>query len=200
MGHTIFNQKERSAALRQVAGRLHMDFSEKDEWGLQSFLKGFELFKKGGHRRITNLMSKSTGLLEEKIHLFDYKYIISTGNSSRTFRQSVFFVQSKNLGLPEMLLMPEKFFHKIGSLLGMQDIDFVEWPEFSHKFLVQGDEWRIRRTMTEELTRFFLVEKNWCLESVGYFLIFYRKNKLVKPGEINSLFSKGMGLYEHLKK
>jgi hypothetical protein len=199
MGRKVHNQKQRSAAMRQVAERLHMEFSEKDEWGLLAFLKGFELFQKGIGRRITNLMSKSTGLLEEKIHLFDYQYTISTGKSSRTYRQSVFFVQSKNLGLPEMLLKPEHFFHKIGNLLGMQDIDFEEWPEFSNEFLVQGEEWRIRRTISEELTRFFLVEKDWCLETVGYFLIFYRSDKIVAPKDLDQLFSKGMSLYEHLK-
>ena len=200
MGQTKNTKRKRSAALQQVAERLNMNFHEKDEWGLIALLKGFELFQKGSVRRIYNLMSKDQGLLEEKIHLFDYRYTISTGNSSRTFRQSVFFVQSKSLGLPEMLLKPENFFHKVGNLLGMQDIDFEEWPEFSHKFLLQGEEWCIRRTMTEALTRFFLVEKNWCFESVGYFLIFYRPHKLVRPQQIEKLYTKGLNLYEHLKK
>ena len=199
MPKTVFNHRQRTAALREVAGRLHMGFSEKDEWGLLALLKDFELFRKGGRKRIINLMTKSAGLLEEKIHIFDYQYTVSTGKSAVTIRQSVFFVQSKALGLPEMLLKPENFFHKIGNLLGMQDIDFEEWPEFSRKFLLQGNEWRIRRTMTEELTRFFLVEKNWCLESVGYFLIFYRPKKLVAHDELEKLYARGMDLYEHLK-
>jgi len=61
----------------------------------------------------------------------------------------------------------------------MQDIDFAEQPEFSKKFLLQGDdEPRIRQLMNEEIMRFFLVEREWCMESVGYFLIFYKEKSL----------------------
>lgn len=194
-----FNYQKRAAAMRNVAGQYQMEFSAKDEWGLLALLKSFELCRKGGRRQVRNLMTQSAGMLEEKIHIGDYQYTVQAGNTPVTIRQTFFFVQSKALGLPEMLLKPESFFHKIGNLLGRQDIDFEEWPEFSHKFLLRGDEWRIRRTVTEELTRFFLVEKDWCLETVGYFLLFYRPKKLVAPHEIEQLYSKGMSLYRHLK-
>lgn len=177
-----------------------MEFSAKDEWGLIALLKSFELFQSGHSRQVRNLMTRSAGLLEEKFHIGDYQYTVQAGNTPVVYRQTFFFVQSKMLGLPEMLVKPENFFHKIGELLGMQDIDFEEWPDFSKKFLVQGEEWRIRRTMTEELTRFFLVEKNWCLESVGYFLVFYRPRKLASPKEIEQLYAKGMSLYEQFLK
>ena len=194
-----YQKRLRTAELRQTAKQLNMDFEEKDEWGLKALLHDFEVFRKGGRRRITNIMSKTIGLMDEKINIFDYQYTISTGKSSSTFYQTVFFIQSKELGLPEMLIYPENFFHKIGSLFGMQDIDFVEYPEFSRKFLVQGDEWRIRRLVDEDLAKFFLVERHWCLESLGFYLVFYRRKVLVSPKSIKMLFKKGMDLYEHLK-
>lgn len=194
-----YQKRARAEALRQMAGYLGMEFMESDEWGLRALLRDFELFQKGGRRRLTNIMTKTLGLLEEKITICDYQYTISTGKSSSTHYQTVFFVQSKALGLPEMLIYPENFFHKIGSLFGMQDIDFEEWPEFSHEFLVQGDEWGVRRLMDEGLAKFFLVERHWCLESLGYYLVFYRRSALVKPEAIKVLYAKGMSLYEHLK-
>lgn len=192
-------KRARTAALRKVASQLDMRFDEKDEWGLKALLGDFELFNKGRRRRITNILSKNIGLMDEKINIFDYQYTISTGKSANTYYQTVFFIQSKSLGLPEMLVFPEHLFHKVGSLFGMQDIDFEEWPEFSRKFLVQGDEWRIRRLMNRELSKFFLIERHWCLESIGFYLIFYRKKKLVKPSSVKALYSKGMTLYHHLK-
>ena len=192
-------RRNRTADLRRMASKLDLDFEEKDEWGIKALLRDFELFQKGGRRRITNIMSKTLGLMEEKVNIFDYQYTISTGKSSATYYQTVFFIQSKELGLPEMLIYPENFFHKIGELFGMQDIDFVEYPEFSRKFLVQGDEWRIRRLMDEELTKFFLIERHWCLESLGFYLVFYRRKALVKPKSMKALFNKGMALYEHLR-
>jgi hypothetical protein len=192
--------KKRKEQLSQVAYSLGMDYHEKEEWGMLALLKDFALFKKGAARKIFNIMTKKTGLLEEKINMMDYQYTVSTGKSAVTFVQTVFFIQSKQLALPEMLLKPENFFHKIGAWLGMQDIDFIEHPGFSKKFLLQGeDEERIRRTMNEEIMRFFLVEKKWCMESVGYYLIFYREGKLAEPAYIKPLFEKGMALYEHLK-
>ena len=129
--------------MRNTAARLGMEFNGSDEWGLKALLRDFELFNKGRRRRFTNVMSKTIGLLNEKIHIFDYQYTRSTGKSATTHYQTVFFIQSKELGLPEMLIYPEHILHKVGELFGMQDIDFNEWPEFSRKFLVQGDEWRI---------------------------------------------------------
>ena len=196
---TSFDRKARTAALRKVADDLDMEFSEKDEWGMRALLMDFELFQKGHRKRIRNLMSKSKGLLDEQHSIFDYQYTISTGKSSRTFYQTVFFLQSKNLGLPEMLIYPENFFHKIGSFFGMQDIDFLEWPEFSKKFLLQGEEHRIRQIMNEKITKFFLVEKHWCLESLGYYMILYRRNAMVTPKYLKTFYQKGMSLYEHLK-
>ncbi|MFQ5445593.1 MAG: hypothetical protein ACE5FF_01555 [Saprospiraceae bacterium] len=194
------NTKQRKEELRQVAYSLGMEFHEKDEWGLLSLLKDFALFKKGFGRKAFNILQKKTGLLEEKISIMDYQYTVSSGNSAVTFVQTVFFIQSKQLALPEMLLKPENFFHKIGAWLGMQDIDFVEHPEFSNKFLLQGeDEERIRRTMNEKIMRFFLVEKKWCMESIGYYLVFYKERTQVKPAAVKSLYEKGMALYEHLK-
>ena len=81
----------------------------------------------------------------------------------------------------------------------MQDIDFEEFQEFSKKFLVQGDEWGVRRLMNEDLTKFFLIEKHWCLESLGFYFVFYRRKALVTPKSIKILYKKGMSLFKHLK-
>jgi hypothetical protein len=105
------------------------------------------------------------------------------------------------LALPEMLLKPENFFHKIGAWLGLQqDIDFEEHPEFSDRFLLQGeDEHRIRNIMQDRVRKFFVIEKDWCMESVGFFLIFYKERSLASPDYIKALYKKGMTLYNYFK-
>ena len=201
---SIFNsasRQERTGQLRAAAFELEMDFEEKDEYGMIALLRDFKLFQKGGRKTISNILTKTSSLMEEKVNVFDYRYTISTGKSSHTFYQTVFFIQSKQLAMPQMLLKPENFFHKIGTWLGMQDIDFEEHPEFSDSYLLQGeDEARIRRTMSNEaVMRFFTVEKNWCLESIGFYLVLYQEKKLISPSHIKTLHSKGMKLYEQLK-
>lgn len=196
-----FNKKERTEALRSAAFELDMKFEEKDEYGMIALLRDFKLFRRGSRKTISNILTKSSSLLEEKINVMDYRYTVQSNNSSRTIHQTVFFIQSKQLAMPQMLLKPEHFFHKIGAWLGMQDIDFEEHPEFSSAYLLQGeDEERIRRTMSNEaIVRFFTVEKNWCLESIGFFMILYQERKLIAASHLKTLYAKGMQLYEQLK-
>ncbi len=199
---SLINKVDRTEALKNVAFQLGMDFQEKDEYKMIALLRDFKLFRQGGSQHIYNILSKTSGLLEEKTSLFDYRYTISTGKSAHTYHQSVFFIQSKQLSLPQMLLKPENFFHKIGAWLGMQDIDFEEYPEFSDKNLLKGeDEGRIRSTLktNEDVIRFFTVEKDWCLESIGFFMILYKEKILIDPPSIKLLFEKGMMLHENLK-
>lgn len=192
----------RTEQLRQVAFKLKMEFHEQDEYGMIGLLRDFQLFDKGGRKEITNLMTQTSQLMEDRFHVFDYRYTISTGKSAHTFKQTVLFINSKRLSMPEMLMKPEHFFNKIGTWLGLQqDIDFEEHKQFSDNYLLQGeDEPRIRRTVNqEEIIRFFTIEKDWHLESVGFFMIFYQHDRLILPNEIKHLFERGMLLFDNLK-
>lgn len=186
---------QRSAQMAQIANKLEMQFEAKDEWGLKTLLKDFHLFRRGGRKKILNYMHKSDGWLEMEMHLFDYHYTISTGKSSYTFKQTVFFVQSKRLGLPQFLMKPENFFHKIGHFLGIKDINFEEFPEFSNQYYLKGpDEEFIRAALNEKVLRFFTVEKNWSLEGINYFLIFYCNDTILPPQKILNFYDKGIQL------
>lgn len=183
--------------LKIIARNLDMDFREKDEWGLLNILKGFHLFRQGGRKKITNILCVDRGLEDFKVHIFDYRYVISTGKSSRRFKQTVFFVQSKELALPEFWMKPEHFFHKLGNYLGFDDINFEERPEFSKQYYLKGkDEALIRHAFHDEVLHHFTIEKNWYLEGVGYFFILYKKDKLFTPSETSFFFKNGMKLFQ----
>jgi hypothetical protein len=195
-------EEERTAQLRQIAYKLGMEFKEEEEYGMIALLRDFRLFRMGGSKTITNLLTHTSDLMEDKVNIFDYKYTISTGKTTVTHRQTVFFINSKRLSMPEMLLKPEHFFNKIGAWLGLQqDIDFEEHKEFSDNYLLQGeDEPRVRRTMNnDEVLHFFTIEKDWHLESVGFFMIFYQHNRLIEPHEIKYLHQRGMMLFDSFK-
>ena len=188
--------------MRQTAHELKMKFTEADEYGMIALLRDFHLFKKGGGKTITNMLTHASQLMEDKINIFDYKYTVSTGKSAHTFRQTVFFINSKRLAMPEMLMKPEHFFHRLGNWLGLQqDIDFEEHKDFSHQYLLQGeDEAHVRRAMNQdEVIRFFTVEKEWSLESIGFFMIFYQHEKLIPSHQIKYLHERGMMLFDNFK-
>ncbi|NRB49560.1 MAG: hypothetical protein HRU41_17910 [Saprospiraceae bacterium] len=190
----------RQQQFERLAYQLDMEYSPKDEWGLKTLLKDFKLFRRGGRKRIKNLLHQQSDLHQLDTRIFDYQFTISTGNSSRTFKQTVFFVESKSLGLPQFWMKPESFFHKVGAFLGFEDIDFEEYPKFSENYYLKGeDEEYIRSTLNDEFLKFFSVEKKWYLEGLNYYMIFYRFNDLLPPHEVKNLHEKGLQLAEMLK-
>ena len=97
-------------------------------------------------------------------------------------------------------MKPKNFFHKIASFLGMQDIDFEENEDFSRRYLLKGeDEELIRYMMDDQVLRFFTVQKDWSLEGVGYFLIIYKKHKLLNPQSVKHFYNTGLRIYNMLK-
>ena len=196
-----YNFQKRESYLREYAKYMNMDFHTADEWGVRNRLLDFELFRKGRQQVVFNMMEHKGKFLDEQVYIFDYAYTRGSGKQKKRNIQTVFFMQSKFLGLPEFLMKPETFFHKVGNYLGLsEDIDFVEHPEFSEQYLLQSpDEDRMRGLMNDEMLRFFTVEKNWSLEGIGYFLIFYKHDTLLSPATIEYFHKKGLGIYEQLK-
>lgn len=192
-------KSSRTLDMQKAAEHLEMQFFPKEEWGLVALLQDFKLFKVGGSKRIVNQLFKSDAWLETEAHVFDYQYTVSTGKSSVTYKQTVFFVNSKKLGLPHFWMKPEHFFHKVGHFLGIKDINFEAFPEFSDQYYLKGDdEDYIRATLNEKVLHFFTIEKNWSLEGVNYFMIFYCHNTLMPPNMIKDFYLKGMKLCEML--
>lgn len=191
--------QKRSNSLLELANELDWDFSRKDEYGLISLMRDFKLFRRGHSRKIKNIISYQDEGLDIDVQVFDYQYTISAGNSHRRVSQSVFFVQSKTLELPQFYLRPEDFFQKIAKFFGRQDINFESHPEFSDQYLLQStDEERLRKTLNQDLLHFFSIEKKWSLEGIGYYLILYRNNKRFKPQELKTLIDKGHAIFDML--
>lgn len=185
--------ESRSRAFEKLAHELKMSYAPTEEWGLHNLLKDFELFRRGHSKKITNLLRTRTPLLHTDIQIFDYKFTIQAGNTPVKRQQTVFFIDSKRLGLPYFYMKPETFLEKIETWLRLQrDINFESHPKFSSQYLLKGeDEDYIRATFTDEVLRFFTIEKGWTLEGVNYFLILYKYKQVLSPKEIKRLYRKG---------
>lgn len=190
-------QKEvlRTQRMNAVATGLNMLFSESDEWSIEAYLEDFNLFKKGRRRKIYNVLYQEDAWLETNLCIFDYSYVKGKNKSSRQKKQTVFFIRSKKLGLPEFYMQPEHFFHRIGALLGFEDIDFQEHPEFSRRYHLKGEdpEW-IEATFDDKVIRFFSVERDWSAEGVGYYLVLYREGVQFSPKHVVNFYRKGIEL------
>lgn len=197
MGFFDLFRSKREQQVFQSAQQLGYHYQEKDEFGLLNLLSDFKLMQIGSRKRIMNILSKDDLTESLKIRIFDYRYTVSTGNSSQRFSQSVFFVQSKELGLPRFFLKPEHFFHRVRSWFGLNDIDFDHHPEFSSIYHLNGDdEYLIRTTFSYKVLDYFTREQGWHVEGLNYFLIIYRAKKLLPPDTLPAFGRKGMEIYQ----
>lgn len=194
-----YKQDDRLSAFQYCAKELDWIVYPKDELGLIKWLLDFKLFKAGSGKQISPMIITR----ENDLHFtcaFDYCYTISTGKSSATFRQTVFFRYSKELALPHFILVPEKWYHRLGTYFGMQDIDFVEYPEFSQNYLLRGqDEDYIRHHFNHpEMIRYFKKQEGFSIEGMNYLLILYRHNVVLPAGQIRKLIEIGNTLHNYL--
>lgn len=193
------DRRYRRSELSQLAHELGMSYSEGDEYDLPGQLRDFRLFRRGRRRQVRHLLHRQDGMMDYDLKIMDYSYV--RGKRKRPIDQTVFFLRSNAMVLPEFWMRPESLLHKVGELLGREDIDFERFPKFSGRYRLTGDdEVFIRHHFNEELLHFFSVERGWYLEGVGYYLLFYKKGKLLGSKKIKELYSKGMQVYKLLEK
>ncbi len=176
-----------------LAHKLGFQFHAEDDYGIATQLQDFRLFSQGRGKSIDRIMRKQDGLMDFDIAIFDYSYKM-WGSSAKDKRvhQTVFFLQSAKLGLPELWLQPETLAHKLGELLGFTDIDFVRFPKFSGNYrLTGGDEEYIRHHFTDEVLNYFTINKGWSMEGLGFYLLFYRKGTLIPSAQIEQFYKRG---------
>ena len=129
------------------------------------------------------------------VSAFDYSYVTGGGRSRQTHRQTVATMSLPALALPGFELRPENIFHKIGSALGFQDIDFPEAPVFSKAFLLRGaEEAAIRSAFRSGVLSFFERHQGTSAEGRGRNLVYYRASRTLKPAEVRAFLNDGREL------
>lgn len=188
------NEKERSAAFQVLANQLNLKYESQNDFGLIKQLSDFGLFKYGSSQKISNLLTEKA--FDSENYLFDYQYVVSTGKSAVRFEQTVFFVNSKQLSLPQFVQKPESFFTNLMAFLGFDDIDFANFPEYSDKFHLKGEyEEVIRFYFSEELLQLLSDQNSFNMEAMNYYFILYHQNKLIHTSELKAFRNLGMMLF-----
>jgi len=178
-----------------ISAKLKLNFFPKGSPSLFERLKPFHLFSKGWSRKIKNLMEGEANKVE--LAIFDYQYTTHGGQHPQTHRQSLLFIRSPKLNLPDFSLRPENVFHKIGSAFGDKDIDFETHPIFSKSYLLRGDnEAVIRGLFNNELLNFIQSQQKISIEGSSDQLIFYRHKNRVKPEEVESFMEEGFQVFD----
>ena len=187
--------KKRTEQFALISAELKPNFFPKGSPSLLERLKPFHLFSQGWSRKIKNLMEGEANKVE--LAIFDYQYTTHGGQHPQTHRQSLLFIRSPKLNLPDFSLRPENVFHKIGSAFGDKDIDFETHPIFSKSYLLRGDnEAAIRGLFNNELLNFIQSQQKISIEGSGDQLIYYRHRNRVKPEEVESFMEEGFQVFD----
>jgi hypothetical protein len=177
--------QKRTQALQNVAQQIAFTF-KGDVWNNQpkAHQFGTALFGRGRRRLFNNVMVGTSAGLET--NLFDYSYTINSGDSSRTYTQTV-AAYSQELWLPLFEMRPEDFLDRIGDAFVHNDIDFESHPNFSQRYLLRGPAEQTIRELFSPALLTFLEElppdEKWHIEGRVTNLIIYRSDVTVDPEE-----------------
>lgn len=186
--------------MESFASTHDMGFKDKDDMGTLGYLKGFKLFRRGGRKKLYNFAIRNDQGNNETA-VFDFEYVVSTGKTVTYHDQTVYFKLDKDLAIPELKLSPEYWLHRIPKFFGMLDIDFLTEPGFSRHYLLRGqNEELIRKQFHPEIIHYFRSRKGWYMECVNYFLILYRKGRLLRKDQLEELYETGEELTALFKK
>ena len=175
--------------MRSLASETRFQFEEEDASGTKAFLENFKLFQRGMRKKIQNVVRKRNPATFEETMIFDYQYTISSGKSSRTYYQTVYMIYNKTFALPHFYMIPEKWYHQLGKVFGIEDIDFVAYPKFSKQYFLKGEDVEfIQHTFNQQkILALFGREAGYSLEGCNYVFILYRHDQLLPLRRIREM-------------
>ncbi len=189
----------------------HLDKKRREQWLEIATALGFEsltaypgeldgirgssqLMTTGRQRAWTNIFRRQVDSLS--VVFCDYRYTVGGGKNSTTWQQTVILFCSPSINAPQFEIKPEGWLNKVGELIGFQDIDFVESPEFSKKYVLTGsDEAAIRDFLRPEILQLLVGFKNLCLEVRPGSLMFWFDRKRISPAEFKIVFEQAFSVY-----
>jgi hypothetical protein len=149
--------KKRREALAALAESQGLRFEADDRGQLLPYQQ-FKLFERGHSKRAMNFLvgeDAASGLL---IVTADYRYVTGSGKHRQVHNQTICIAAHRRLLLPRCLLRRQRgFLDALGKFFGGTDFDFAEDPDFSRRYVLQGDdEAAVREAFYPELRKWSL--------------------------------------------
>lgn len=128
------NSMKRRQAMMALASRLGLHFYYQKDRDIPRRYRFLDKLRAGRDRYAFNIL---TGNYQDNdVTIFDYHYKTGSGKDTHHHYLS-FFLLNLPILFPELVIVKEGIFSKIGQALGYDDIDF-ESHEFSRKFCVRS--------------------------------------------------------------
>lgn len=144
----------------------------------------FRITSKGHSRKTRNCFEGRAGGLD--LMIFDYRYTVGGGKNQHTYQ---FTLAMTETNLPVFQLYKEGLFQKIADKFSKADIDFEGYPIFSDKYVLKGDDEQAVRNLFSPEVLLHFENAEWCAESNGSQLVFWKHNKRIKPEHMNEFLN-----------
>lgn len=178
-------EKKRREAMASVAARLGLDFTPGRNHAIAGHYQFLDALRKGSNRYAFNILSGR--YREFPVYVFDYHYETHSTNSKGQ-RQThhhyfSFFILEQSRDFPELRIYPETIWHKLGKMIGFDDINF-ESLEFSRAFCVRSKDRKFAYDVCHpRMMEFLLAHRDLSLE-IELHAVALSFNRRLKPEEI----------------
>ncbi|MBL8813721.1 MAG: hypothetical protein JNM43_26375 [Planctomycetaceae bacterium] len=190
----IYFERRRTAQMVEYGTALGFTVQQVMPGELDGFSGSTQVMNTGRGRKAHNILRREVAPLD--VVLCDYRYIVGSGKHSRTIHQTLAIFRSPRLQTPDFVISPEGFFSRVGAMLGWQDIDFDDSPEFSRKFVLKGsNEEAIRGFLTPERRDLLTTMDRLCLEAFPGCFYFWFDGKRTPPDKLQGFFEKAFSVY-----
>ena len=186
--------RKRQEDIRTAAEAMGLEFQAFADPAFENRVAMFNLFDKGHSKKILNIVVGEVPDFE--IVVFDYHYSVGRGKNQKNHRRAVALIESTNLYVPAFTLRPESMFDRLGSIFGLQDIDFDSHPLFSKMFVLKGEnEAQVREFFDDSVLSLLQKKPKVCLEANEGRMILYYAVKPPKENQVKALFSEALEVH-----
>ncbi|NQV32947.1 MAG: hypothetical protein HQ515_09645 [Phycisphaeraceae bacterium] len=171
-------EQKRTAELTEVFRDL--SFRSMESPGIPDF----SITSRGHSRKRTNSFEGRTSGLD--LSIFDYRYTVGGGKNQTAYKFTMVMTETS---CPVFQLYKEGLFQKIADKFSKKDIDFEGYPIFSDKYVLKGDDEQAVRTQFSPDVLLFFENNDWCGESNGNQIVFWKHYRRIKPERMNEFLN-----------
>ena len=197
--HQKKTEKMRSARIGIEVERLGLSFQGGSDPSAGELLAPHPLGKWGSAKGARSVARGS--FRGHPLVAFEFSYVVSTGKSSHTVRQTVVILQNSKR-LPDLELCAEGVLDRFKEYFGAQDFDFSAHPAFSKKYRLRGtDEDSIRDLFRPEVREYFENNDMIHVDIKEQQILIYKPGKYAKEqGQIEEFLQRAVEILELLSR
>jgi MFS superfamily sulfate permease-like transporter len=196
-GHIVLEKvlNERQKSLQQFAQSIGADFKPDNAFDLYKY-DGFLFGKRlvySSNRVIYQEQKNKPKMIIAEINLME-----GAQPTSRRYSTTTLLINNIGKTIPDFELRKEDQLDKLKQYIGIDDINFAEYPTFSSKYMLKGnEEEKIRLLFNQKLIEFLEQNDEYLLEAKhNDILIYTEKTAVMTVEEVQKLFNFGKSLLE----